>query len=280
VQYVCQLYHLGEPPAQAASAGTASGLDLLGVPVDTGGRSHYNGANCAHERVRHRIGGEMSSKRYFDQIAQQWDHMREGFFSEAVRRKALAVAGARPGQIAADIGAGSGFVTEGLVQEGLRVIAVDQSEAMLEEMRRKFSHLDTVQYRVGQGDSLPLEDEAVDYVFANMYLHHVESPARAIGEMVRILKPGGKVVITDLDEHAFEFLRTEQQDRWLGFPRERVEGWLREAGLARVATDCVGEDCCANSESGPRAASVSIFVAYGEKEGPASARETREGGGK
>jgi ubiquinone/menaquinone biosynthesis C-methylase UbiE len=196
----------------------------------------------------------------------------------AVRKKAIAAAGVRPDQIAADIGAGSGFVTEGLVQEGLRVIAVDQSAAMLNEMQRKFSPLDTIEYRVGQGDSLPLEDEAVDYVFANMYLHHVESPARAIGEMVRILRPGGKLVITDLDEHAFEFLRTEQQDRWLGFKREGVESWLLEAGLNRVATDCVGEDCRAQSESGRDSASVSIFMAYGEKEGAASTSSSSSGG--
>ncbi len=221
----------------------------------------------------------MSSKSYFDGIAQQWDSMREGFFSEAVREKALAVAGVRPGQTAADIGAGSGFVTEALAQEGLSVIAVDQSEAMLEEMRRKFSHLDSIQYRVGQADSLPAEDEAVDYVFANMYLHHVESPSRAIGEMVRILRPGGKLVITDLDEHTFEFLRTEQQDRWLGFKREEVQDWLRKAGLKAVATDCVGEDCCANSESGRDSARVSIFVAHGEKEEPAGATGATESSG-
>jgi len=212
----------------------------------------------------------MSSKQYFDQIAGQWDVMREGFFSDAVRRKAIAVAGVRAGQVAADIGAGSGFITEGLVQEGVRVIAVDQSEAMLDEMQRKLSSSDGIEYRVGQGDALPIDDEAVDCVFANMYLHHVESPERAIREMARILRPGGRLVITDLDEHAFQFLRTEQQDRWLGFKREHVEGWLVGAGLDGVAVDCVGEDCCARSEGGPESARVSIFVAYGEKQGPAS----------
>jgi ubiquinone/menaquinone biosynthesis C-methylase UbiE len=207
----------------------------------------------------------MSSKEYFDEVAPRWDEMREGFFSDAARQKAISVAKVRPGRMAADIGAGSGYVTQGLVQQGLSVIAVDQSQAMLDAMRNKLSHLDNIDYRVGQAESLPIADQDVDYVFANMYLHHVESPSNAIAEMVRILKPGGRVVITDMDEHTFEFLRTEQHDRWLGFKRPDVERWLLEAGLTHVATDCVGEDCCAHSELGAGSAQISIFVARGDR---------------
>lgn len=53
----------------------------------------------------------MSSKQSFDQVAQQWDKMREGFFSEAVREKTLAVAGVQRGKVAADIGAGTSGLT-------------------------------------------------------------------------------------------------------------------------------------------------------------------------
>jgi len=207
----------------------------------------------------------MSSKQYFDEVAHQWDTMRASFFSEDVREKALAIAGLQKGKIAADIGAGTGFITEGLVHRGLQVIAVDQSEAMLETMRKKFGSAEGIDYRIGETETLPISDNSVDYVFANMYLHHVESPSQAILEMVRILKPGGKLVITDLDEHHFEFLRVEQHDRWMGFKREDVRRWLTEAGLKNVTVDCVGEDCCAHSSCGSEFASVSIFVASGEK---------------
>lgn len=219
----------------------------------------------------------MSSRQYFDEVAGRWDGMREVFFSEAVRQRAISAADVQAGAVAADIGAGSGFVTEGLLAEGLRVIAVDQSEAMLEEIKRKFSAVENLDCRIGEAEQLPIDSEAVDYVFANMYLHHVDSPPRAIREMVRVLKAGGTVVLTDLDEHAFEFLRTEQHDRWLGFNREDVEAWLRESGLIDVFTDCVGEDCSSDSESGAERARINIFLAYGRKAGASGPRSGREG---
>jgi ubiquinone/menaquinone biosynthesis C-methylase UbiE len=214
----------------------------------------------------------MGNKEYFDEVAKQWDKMREGFFSEAVREKALAIAGVQAGKLAADIGAGTGFITEGLIQKGIKVIAIDRSEAMLTEMRRKFSSIDGIEYRKGEAKELPIPNETVDYVFANMYLHHVESPQKAIKEMVRILKPGGMLVITDLDEHNFDFLREEHHDRWMGFKRDDVKGWLTEAGLENIGADCVDEDCCAQSNCGGGHARVSIFIASGEKLSPAIGR--------
>ncbi|CAG0947739.1 hypothetical protein ANRL1_04488 [Anaerolineae bacterium] len=109
----------------------------------------------------------MSSKAYFEQVASEWDNMRTSFFSEDVREKAYAVANVRAGQLAADIGAGSGFIAEGLHQRGLQVIAVDQSEAMLAELGKR---LDGIDCRVGSEDHLPIPATTVDHAFANMYL--------------------------------------------------------------------------------------------------------------
>ena len=207
----------------------------------------------------------MESKNYFDEVAPEWDRLRESFFSKAVRDKALSVAIVHPGQIAADIGCGTGFITEGLVQRGLEVIAVDGSQAMLSEMKQKFAGQDSIDYRLGEAGSLPIQDETVDYAFANMYLHHVELPPEAIKEMARILKPGGILVITDLDCHSFEFLKREHNDRWMGFPRDDIKKWLEEAGLRGTTVGCVGENCCASSSCGSESAKISIFVASGKK---------------
>ena len=208
----------------------------------------------------------MGCKRYFNDVAGQWDLMRKSFFSDDVREKALAAADVQSGKLAADIGAGTGFVTEGLIREGLNVIAVDSSRAMLEEMRKKFEGVDSIDYRLAESKSLPIQEQTLDYIFANMYLHHVDSPQEAIAEMVRILKPGGKIVITDLDEHDYEVLRSEQHDRWLGFKREDIKKWFIEAGLVNVSVDCAGEDCCDESKDSSKTIRISLFLASGEKQ--------------
>jgi len=207
----------------------------------------------------------MSSTHYFDSVAERWDQIRKSFFSDQVREKALSLANVEKGRTAVDVGAGTGFITEGLIQRGLHVIAVDQSEMMLAKMRKKFARVREVDYRLGKAEKLPISGNTVDYVFANMCLHHVENPREAVKEMVRILKPRGRLVITDLDEHSFRFLKTEHQDRWMGFKRRDVEQWFKEAGLKDVLVDCVGERCCAQSDCGGEYADVSIFVAVGEK---------------
>lgn len=209
----------------------------------------------------------MSSKEYFETVADQWDEMRQDFFSEAVREAAYEKAGVTAGETAADVGAGTGFVTEGLIARGLNVVAVDESPQMLQTMQHKFVESDRVQYRIGEAEALPIRSGSVNYAFANMFLHHVESPAASILEMARIIKPGGKLVITDLDAHTFDFLKTEHHDRWMGFIREDVTRWFEDAGLTEVSVDCVGQSCRSESCCGQKAA-ISIFVACGRKPTP------------
>jgi ubiquinone/menaquinone biosynthesis C-methylase UbiE len=211
------------------------------------------------------MGKDVNGGEYFERVAPQWDQMRQRFFSENVRAVVYDTANVQPGKLAADIGAGTGFITEGLLRKGLRVIAVDLSEAMLEELRKKFGDFNAVDCRAGESAHLPIADAAVDYVFANMYLHHVEKPSDALREMARVLRTGGKVVITDLDEHCHEFLRAEHHDRWMGFKREDVRLWFEKAGLRNARVDCVGENCCATSGFGAGSAAVGIFIASGEK---------------
>lgn len=207
----------------------------------------------------------MTSKNYFETVAPAWDTMRKGFFSENVRRKALQVAEVKPGALSADLGAGTGFITEALLDHGINVIAVDESPAMLQELGKKYATNQGLQCKVGDAENLPIENDSLDYAFANMYLHHVERPAVAIQHAVEKLKKGGALVITDLDAHSHEYLKTEHNDRWMGFERKDITKWYEAAGLERVTVDCVGETCNSTSSCGGGEASISIFYAIGYK---------------
>ncbi len=206
----------------------------------------------------------MSSEEYFEKVAGDWDEMRQEFFSEEVREKAYEMAQLEENTTAADIGAGTGFITEGLLKRGLKVIVVDQSQEMLDQIRKNFKDSDHLEYKIGDAESLPIADNEVDHVFANMLLHHVEEPKNAIKEMRRILRPGGKLLITDLDKHDHEFLRTEQNDRWLGFEREDIRCWFTHAGLKDVRVESIGTECCSSSTCDDQDAEISIFAAVGE----------------
>lgn len=215
---------------------------------------------------------QAGSGQYFAEVADKWDEMRASFFSEALREAALELADIRPGACAqltaVDLGAGTGFLTEALLAAGARVFAVDASPRMLDRLAAKFAE-ENASARLtilpGQAERLPLPDASVDRVLANMLLHHAEDPARAIREMARILRPGGRLVITDLDRHSHEFLLTEHHDRWPGFDRADVASWLAAAGLVDARIDCAGQKCCAEAAQGTGSACVNIFAAHGAR---------------
>ncbi len=206
------------------------------------------------------------SSTYFEKIAEQWDDLRTSYFTEAVREAAIAKAYLHPSMSVADIGAGTGFMTAGLAPLVKHVHVLDGSESMLEVARKNLAQFANVEFQLADGLSLPLPDASMDAVFANMYLHHCPKPLAAIREMLRILRPGGRLVITDMDSHTHAWLKTEMADLWLGFERDQMRTWFEKAELVNVVIDGTGQSCqaeCAEDQSVQ--AEISIFVASGTK---------------
>ena len=206
------------------------------------------------------------SASYFEKVAPQWDELRSDYFTEAVREAAIAKAYLHPEMIAADIGAGTGFIAAGLAPLVKQVYVLDGSSAMLDIARQKLSASENLVFQEADGLSLPLSDSSVDAAFANMYLHHCPVPLDAIREMVRILRPGGRLVITDMDTHTKEQLKNEMSDLWMGFERSQIRAWFEEAGLVNVIVDSTGQSCQASSQTNKEhRLTTSVFVATGTK---------------
>ena len=212
-----------------------------------------------------------ASAEYFGKVANQWDAMRSGYFGDEIRGAAIARAYLRPDMSVGDIGAGTGYLAAGLAPLVKEVVAVDGSPAMLEVARRNLQAFKNVAFHVSDGASLPLPDGSLDAVFANMYLHHVPDPQAAIHEMARLLTPGGRMVITDMDAHPYAWLKDEMADIWQGFEHSQLREWLATAGLVNVIVDSTGQSCSATStkksirDSAGRIAEIGVFVAVGTK---------------
>jgi len=210
------------------------------------------------------------ARKYFAVVANRWDKMREDFFDETVADSILKASDVKPGSTIVDVGCGTGFLTRqaALQTQGKgRIIGVDLSPSMLETARdnlAKLRLLDTVELRTGDAENIPVQDSFADAVVGNMILHHCPRPKRAISEMTRILKNGGRIAVADLEKHKEHWLRAEMADRWLGFELAKVRKWFEDAGLEDVKVELARTKCCGISLHG-RKAEIGIFVASGSK---------------
>ncbi len=201
-------------------------------------------------------------KEYFDQVSTQWDTLRRGFYSEEVRDAVLAAALISPTDTVLDVGAGTGFLTEGAAKLARKVIALDLSQSMTDEALSKLRGKN-VEFRIGDVEQIPLADSSVDSVIGNMILHHCPRPKVAVKEMARVLVPGGRLVLSDLQEHNYESLRKEHADLWLGFKMERVKNILNEAGLKNSKVEALSSCCSTTREN--EEVKIPMFLATSQK---------------
>ncbi|HEY4361022.1 MAG TPA: metalloregulator ArsR/SmtB family transcription factor [Bryobacteraceae bacterium] len=176
---------------------------------------------------------------YFDELAGKFGrHYVPGRSWKGLAETLLALL---PPMVIADLGAGEGTFSQLLARHAKKVIAVDNSEKMVEYgagLARKHG-VTNLQYRKGDIEDVPIPDGYVDLAFFSQALHHAQHPDRAVAEAWRILKPGGRIVVLDLLRHSHEEAREMYADLWLGFSEVEVGKFLREAGFKKVETSVV-----------------------------------------
>lgn len=198
------------------------------------------------ETERDREALQLALRRRQDHMRQYFDELAGKFGRQYVPGRswkgiAEALLKLMPPLVIADLGAGEGTISQMMAQKAKRVIAIDNSEKMVEfgsELAKKHG-IDNLEYRLGELEDVPIRSGTVDLAFLSQALHHARHPERAVAEAWRILKPGGRVAILDLNRHHFEQARDLYADLWLGFTEIEIERFLKDAGFRNVDTAIV-----------------------------------------
>jgi ubiquinone/menaquinone biosynthesis C-methylase UbiE/DNA-binding HxlR family transcriptional regulator len=176
----------------------------------------------------------LRSAEFFARAAERWDEVREEHFGPGANLMALL--GLIPSDwVVADLGVGTGTLTQTLAPFASRVIGVDRSEQMLAAASLRLSGVANVELRQGELERLPIGNGEIDLAILGLVLHYVVDPPTVLAEVRRVLRPGGRVVALDMRVHDRGPRYAEEMGHvWPGFDPERVSGWLAEAGFAHV----------------------------------------------
>ena len=136
----------------------------------------------------------------------------------------------------ADVGCGEGYLTLETARWARTVVGIDHSSDVLARAKALAArrHVGNIEWKKGDLGKLPLDDRSVDVALLSQSLHHATDPERALAEAVRVLRPGGRLLLLDLREHDEAWVRSRFGDRHLGFSAAELETLLRRAGLLEV----------------------------------------------
>jgi SAM-dependent methyltransferase len=177
--------------------------------------------------ARRRSGAEA----FFASAASQWDHLRVELFG--ARTELLPLVGLLdPGWVVADLGCGGGHFSELVAPFVRRVFAVDSSDAMLKSAAVRLSGAGNVELRRGDLEHLPLPDASTHLACLMLVLPYVAEPAAVIAEAVRVLMPGGRLLVCDLMPHERDEYRQSLGHQRLGIGAAELERWMETAEMA------------------------------------------------
>jgi ubiquinone/menaquinone biosynthesis C-methylase UbiE len=198
------------------------------------------------------------------QVAAHWDRRASHFdedFGHSIRTPAERAAWdrildlilpARGGADALDAGCGTGFLTFELAARGHHVTGVDFASSMIAEARRKAAALGvSVRFEEADAEQLPFPPARFDLVVSRHLLWTLPHPEAAIDEWIRVLRPGGRLVVVDgqFDAGAAaappgsarssaEYAAVGDQLPFLGGrSKEQIEALFKAHGLVRVSGD-------------------------------------------
>jgi ubiquinone/menaquinone biosynthesis C-methylase UbiE len=197
------------------------------------------------------------SQEFFASAAGGWDRLRDELFGDEFFLWAL-LGLIDPTLVVGDLGCGTGQLTEVVAPHVSRVISVDGSDDMLDAARQRLSGATNVDIRQGELESLPIESGELDVAMLSLVLHYSPEPPRALAEVGRVVRTGGRVLVVDMLPHDREEYQQQMGHVWLGFSESQITRLLAGAGFENVRVRMLPVD--------PDAKGPALFAAMGVKQ--------------
>ena len=191
----------------------------------------------ALERLRVRRSDDRTAR--FDRLAGNWDALRAALLGEALGPAEVCSLLIEPGQRWIDVGAGTGLLLpwlSALAGQAGEVLAVEASQRMAEVARRRVAELGLANVRVEAGDMsrLPAPDAWAAGLIFSLSLGHAEDLDATLAEAARVLAPGGRLAIADLQPHDEAELIEALGHGFRGIDPEALTARLVAAGFDRI----------------------------------------------
>jgi ArsR family transcriptional regulator len=198
------------------------------------------------------------SQEFFASAAGGWDRLRSGLFGDSFYLWAV-LGLIDPALVVGDLGCGTGLLSETVAPHVKRVIAVDSSADMLDAARARLVEQPNVDVRQGELEAMPIEDDELDAAMMSLVLHYSPDPSRALTEVARVLRPGGRLLIVDMLPHDREEYQQQMGHVWLGFSDKQISRFVSGAGFGDVRIRALPVD--------PDARGPALFAAVATRTG-------------
>ncbi|MBI4973947.1 methyltransferase domain-containing protein [Candidatus Roizmanbacteria bacterium] len=143
---------------------------------------------------------EENSIKQFTRWADNYDNPFTSITFRQTNSQIVKLLNPKPNSSLLDVGCGSGILIQKLLSlnRNMKLYGLDITPKMVEVAKKKFKNNPNVEITQGSAINMPYENNSFDYVTCASSFHHHPDPLQSVKEMVRVLKPGGKLLILDM----------------------------------------------------------------------------------
>jgi demethylmenaquinone methyltransferase/2-methoxy-6-polyprenyl-1,4-benzoquinol methylase len=171
---------------------------------------------------------------FYKYLSKVYDQINPFVWNEEMRDEALGLLDIQPGDRVLDVGCGTGFATEGLLEYTDDVHGLDQSVHQMEKAFEKFGKRDRVRFYRGDAERLPFADGSFDVVWSSGSIEYWPNPVSALREFRRVVKPGHRVLVVGPDAPQTSVFQRLADAIMLFYDENEAQRMFEEAGFVDV----------------------------------------------